>query len=75
MEALMNRRSYPYEPSAEDQLVVKKWKCRMGALYGAVLLVLVLIAAAAPYTKTDIAKRGDDPAFSFVAMENSRVGR
>src|ERR1700687_4358123 len=48
MEALMNRGSYPYKLTAEDHLLIKEWKWGVGAVYAAVLLVLVLIVAAAP---------------------------
>ena len=54
MEALWIRGSYPYKLTAEDHLVIKKWKWRAGAVYGAVLLVLVLIVASGPYTKTEL---------------------
>jgi hypothetical protein len=72
MEALMNRGFYPYKLTAEDHLVIKKWKWRAGAIYGAVLLVLVLIVASGPYTKTEVAKGGGDLTFSSSAMAYSR---
>jgi hypothetical protein len=72
MGALMNRGSYPYKLTAEDHLVIKKWKWRAGAVYGAVLLVVVLIVASGPYTKTEVAKRGRDLTFSSSAMAYSR---
>ena len=71
----MNRGSYPYKLTAEDHRVIKKWKWRVGALYGAVLLVLVLIAASGPYTRTEVAKGGGDPTFSSAAVANSRIAR
>jgi hypothetical protein len=68
MEALMNRGSYPYKLTAEDHLVIKKWKWRAGAAYGAVLLVLVLIVAAGPYTGTEVAKGGGDLAMAYSSI-------
>jgi hypothetical protein len=75
VEGLMNRGSYPYKLAAEDHLLIKKWKWGVGAVYAAVLLVLVLMVAAAPYTRTEVAKSGGDPAFSSAEMANSPVAR
>ena len=41
--------------TSEDQLIIRKWKWRLAVVYGAVLLFLVLIVAAGPFTKTDTA--------------------
>jgi hypothetical protein len=56
MEVLMDRISYPLKLAPEDDLLIKKWKWRLAVVYGAILLMLILIVAAAPYTKTDVAK-------------------
>ena len=71
----MNRGSFPYKLTPEDHLLINKWKWRVGAVYGAVLLVLVLIVAAAPYTRTEVAKRGGDPALSSASIANNRLAR
>jgi hypothetical protein len=75
MEVLMNRGSYPYRLTVEDHHLIKKWKWRVGAVYGAVLLVLVMIVAAGPYTKTEVAKGVGDSVFSSAALEDSRIAR
>ncbi|HEY2183605.1 MAG TPA: hypothetical protein VGH39_01315 [Xanthobacteraceae bacterium] len=73
----MNRGSYPYKLTAEDRLLIKKWKWRVGAVYAAVLLMLVLIVVAAPYTRTttEIAKSGNEPVLSSAAMADRRPVR
>ena len=48
----------------EDQLTIRKWKWRIGIVYGAVLLFLVLIVAAGPYTSTNTASSGIEHGFS-----------
>src|SRR5258708_23030160 len=73
MEALMNRGSYPYKLTAEDHLLIKKWKGGVGAVYAAVLLVLVLMVAAATYTRTEVAMSGGGPALSPAEMATSSV--
>jgi hypothetical protein len=68
MEVLMNRIFYPLKLTPEDDLLIQKWKWRLAAVYGAILLMLILIVAAAPYTKTDAAKSGGEAAFSSAAI-------
>jgi hypothetical protein len=75
MEALMNRGSYPCKLTADDRLLIKKWKRRVGAVYAAILLVLVLIVVAAPRTTTEIAKSGNEPALSSAAIADRRPAR
>lgn len=41
--------------TSEDHLTIRKWKWSLAAIYGAVLLFLVVIVAAGAYTKTDTA--------------------
>ena len=48
----------------EDDLTIRKWKWRLAAVYGAMLLFLVLIVAAGPYTSTDTASSRIDHGFS-----------
>ena len=40
--------SLPYKLTPEDRLVISRWKWRIGAAYGAILLVLVLVMFANP---------------------------
>jgi hypothetical protein len=68
MEALMNRKFYPLELTPEDHLLIQEWKWRLAAVYGAILLMLILIVVAAPYTKTDVAKSAGEAAFSSAAI-------
>lgn len=68
MEVLMDRISYPLKLAPEDDLLIKKWKWRLAVVYGAILLMLILIVAAAPYTKTDVAKSGGEAAFSSASI-------
>jgi hypothetical protein len=52
----MDPRSFPFNKlTPEDHLTIRKWKWGVGAVYGAALLVLALIVAAGPYTKTETA--------------------
>ena len=51
----------------EDQLTIRKWNWRV-AVYGAVLLFLVLIVAAGPYTKTDTASSRSEHDFSAATL-------
>jgi hypothetical protein len=39
--------------TSEDHLTIRKWNWRFAAVYGAVLVFLVLTVAAGPFTKTD----------------------
>jgi len=51
----------------EDQLTIRKWNWRV-AVYGAVLLFLVLIVAAGPHTKTDTASSRSEHDFSAATL-------
>jgi len=65
MEALMDQRLFA---KSEDHLTTEKWKRRLSFVYGAVLLFLVLIVAAAvPHTRTDTANRGIEHGFFSAA--------
>jgi hypothetical protein len=55
LEILMDPRSLPFKLTPEDHHTIQKWKWGLAAVYGAALLVLALIVAAAPYTKTETA--------------------
>ena len=44
----MNPRSFPFKLTPEDRLTIRRWKWRLAAVYGAVLLILGLIVTAAP---------------------------
>ena len=52
----------------EDQLTIRKWKWRVAIVYGAVLLFLVLIVAAGPYTKTDTASSRSEHELSAATL-------
>jgi hypothetical protein len=76
METLMNRRSYPFKPSPADQLVIRKWKWRLGCVYGAILLGLVVVAFVNPgRDRAELAKRAPEPSFSSVSMNNNHPTR
>ena len=60
-------RSFP-NLTFEDHLTTQKWKWRLAVVYGTVLLFLVLIVAAGPHTRTEIANRGIEHGFSAAAM-------
>jgi len=57
----------------EDDLTIRKWKWRLAAVYGAILLFLVLIVAARPYTSTNTASSGIEHGFS--AATQVHIGR
>ena len=64
MEALMNPRSFPFKLTPEDRLTIRRWKWRLAAVYGAVLLILGLIVTATPRHEPDSANRGIETGFS-----------
>ena len=67
----MNPRSL-VKLTPEDQLTVQRWTRRLGAVYGAVLVMLVLIIAAAPRQKPEIASSRSAPDSTAAAMVDSR---
>jgi hypothetical protein len=68
----MNPRSLPLKLTAEDRHTIEKWRWSLAAVYGAILLLLVLIVAAAPYTKTDTASSRTDPEVHSAAIADWR---
>jgi hypothetical protein len=52
----------------EDQLTIRKWNWRVAIVYGTVLLFLVLMVAAGPYTKTDTASSRSEHDFSAATL-------
>jgi hypothetical protein len=65
MEAFMKRGSCPYKLTAEDRLIISRWKSRVGIAYGAILLVLALVMVANPSrNRTEIAKDAGERGFS-----------
>ena len=68
----MNPRSLPLKLTAEDRHTIEKWRWSLAAVYGAILLLLVLVVAAAPYTKTDTASSRTDPEVHSAAIADRR---
>jgi hypothetical protein len=69
MEAFMNGGSYPYRLTAEDRLIISKWKLRVGIAYGAILLVLLLVMVANPgRDRSEIARNPADHGFSSASV-------
>ena len=60
---------------SEDHLTIQKWTWGLAALYGAVLLVLVLMVAAGPYTKTETANSRIEHGFSAATIADPRTDR
>ena len=50
----------------EDQLTIRKWRWRV--VFGAVLLFVVLMVAAGPYTKIDTASSRSEHDFSAATL-------
>jgi hypothetical protein len=75
LEVLMDRRSFPFKLTSEDHLTIQKWTWGFAALYGAVLLVLVLMVAAGPYTKTETANSRIEHGFSAATIADPRTDR
>jgi len=71
----MDRRSCPFKLTSEDRLTIQKWKWGLAAVYGAALLVLVLIVAAGPYTKTETASTPIEHGFSAATIADPRTDR
>jgi hypothetical protein len=68
----MDRRVFA-KLTPEDQLTIRKWKWRVAIVYGAVLMFLVLIVAAGPYTKTDTASSSSEGSVSTATMGPAQV--
>ena len=71
----MDPRSFPFKLTSEDQLTIQNWKWGLTAVYGAVLLVLVLMVAAGPYTKTETANSRIEHGFSAATIADPRTDR
>ena len=69
------RSSFPLKLTSEDRLTIQKWKWGLATVYGAVLLVLVLIVAAGPYTKTETANIRIEHGFSTATIADPRTDR
>ena len=69
------RSSFPLKLTSEDRLTIQKWKWGLATVYGAVLLVLVLIVAAGPYTKTETANSRIEHGFSAATIADPRNDR
>ena len=68
----MNLRSLPFKHMAEDRRTIEKWRWGLAAVYGAILLLLVLLIVAAPYTKTETADSSIYPGVSSAATSATR---
>jgi hypothetical protein len=76
MEADMNRGSYLYKPTAEDRLIISKWKWSLATVYGAILLMLVLFVLASPNRdRNEIAKGAAEQGFSSASAAGERQTR
>jgi uncharacterized integral membrane protein len=76
MEALMNRGSYSFKPTPEDLLVIQKWKLRLAALYGALLLMLILVVLAGRNPdRVEITTHPGGPGFSAASVAGDRAPR
>ena len=64
----MDLRSRPFKLTAEDHRTIEKWRWSLAAVYGAVLLVLVLMVVAGPYTKTETANSRIEHGFSAATL-------
>lgn len=69
----MDLRSRPFKLTAEDHRTIEKWRWSLAAVYGAVLLVLVLMVVAGPYTKTETASI--EHGFSAATIADPRTDR
>ncbi len=69
----MDPRSFPLKLTPEDRHTMATWKWRLAAVHGSVLVVLVLIIAAAPRHKSEIASTGGAPELSAAAMVDGRA--
>ena len=68
----MDLKSYA-KLTPEDQLTIRNWQRRIGAVYGAVLLFLVLIVAAGPYTRTNTTTASSEGSISVATMGPAQV--
>jgi hypothetical protein len=76
VEALMNRGCRFFKPTSEDLLVIQKWKWRLAALYGAILLILVVfVFAGRSPQRTEIATDPSSPSLSAAALAGNRTSR
>jgi hypothetical protein len=75
LEVLMDPRSFPFKLTSKDHPTIQEWKWGLAAVYGAVLLVLALIVAAGPYTKTETANSRIEHGFSAATIADPRTDR
>jgi hypothetical protein len=77
IEAFMNSESYPYRLTAKDSLIISKWKLRMGIVYGALLIVLLLLVMVANPSRdrNEIAKNSADHGFSSASAAGGNRSR
>ena len=68
MEALLDPRSFNFKPTPEDRQTMEKWKWRLAGVYGAALLFMALMVAAAPHHKSEIAGDRSAPGSSVAAV-------
>jgi hypothetical protein len=67
MEALMKHRAFCFEPTPEDLRTIRTWKLRIAAVYGAVLLLLIVLVARNP-DRSETAKNSVTPAAAATAV-------
>ena len=76
VEADMNRGSYSYKLTAEDRLIISKWKWSLATVYGAILLMLVLFVLASPNRdRSDFAKGLAEQGFSSASATGEKRTR
>jgi hypothetical protein len=67
MEGLMHAGSFP-QLTPEDQLAAQKWNWRLALVCGTVVVIIVVMVAARPYTRAETAAINIDNGFPAAAM-------
>jgi hypothetical protein len=65
---MLERRSFPYKLTPEDRVIISRWKVRVGMVYGAVLIALLLFVVRPSHQSTEIVKATAIPGFAPASL-------
>jgi hypothetical protein len=68
----MDRRPYSYKSTAEDCLIIQKWKSRLTIVYGAILLMLIVVLVSSNHNRIDRAISPVEHGFSSASVASDQ---